>query len=1645
MNGQVRGMYSYTVGATYSYGEHWYNSTIEYGAAKLLLLKLVGTDGKTNLCQVDPIAKTFSVIGEMGNADYNDDYAFYRHTMFFTAGAQSSTMSLFHQLKGMAGFALSVGQEGQTEIGAMSNITIYRGYLFMANSVSLNVYYLQAQYADILDPNNSGFWKSIENLFSPHWGATFSLDGLVQLGGTIMKITTLSRSGADSLTAYLCIITDAGEVVLFEGTDPSDMTGEKWQAVGLYRITPPLNKQCFVEMEGDIVIATKNGLVSLRRVVFGQKTEITEAMEYRLMSLFSQYQFKDPSMSQFIGLYYHPKNRLLIFNVPEDLPLPFKQLPVGYTFDDNKSVVFPEMDGYGYMEKVISFVNSFLLPKYISYEIVISMNENEDTKFYMSFKGTSIEQGDKWVGGMLVDFGFQWEDESGAIYKQSFLERKIELTNDDLLNEGFKSRVGTVGWNEKLKQSGEDGGQQYVYKLPSIVGGYELTNISGKNDPFFYGGEIITLREVGIGENFKSVGKVQGENYFSNINRASNSRTIDMNEALKSTDYCGDTLFQPGGVYGTPVPHYDISIYMYGLRGEISFPRMMERQVMWTMADAANNDTMSDYYGGAGASHYLNLSQKVYMKQSGEEKLAFTITYNSGYYAEADINYNDKSHGAIISYRYTTTVEGAAGSLFEGRKWTFGEVRRVCSGIRYLESGGMREVYYSFPPYEEEPTLTLTGIPADIEIPADMQSIMWSSFGGIQMDSMSGNDFNTIWNGLKADLSGVSFEESFKWLFSNYIIRRTDPRAKPVPPTPPSNPDFAPNLEMKGIIFGGELEDKKQYPLISLYRSNWATIGETEGHKEQQEWWKEDGAGFLQSVNFRVFDEDADDAHLNKVVDDIDGTGEQSPVRALIGYTYQRSHWAHQYTVSGTRDDRSTFTMTWKRKIKVKGTGIGVLVGRMSVTGAGFEYPTQKVQVKVESTIEDEVGGIITTAWWSGLLTIYLKADGDYKDLIYRMTWENKMSGGELSPVIVNYDIGEAWVESSETSFEWAWDKYAYNGCLWSMMSCIQLEGNYRTNSGYIESRDSYWFSSLAISNDDYFGGSAPPPPPPPPPPSPNPKFKPNIKTEGFYLSQDIYRGETIKEEREIASIYLSQWATLDNVKSGESEANKYEEQLDYYDMMKSDEFLGIKGTWTLDDLKKMTNTYGDSDYVPFPRAFLWALVQDCTVASDLDIERYPFEDEWSRTLKWTMSIVEHNGDTVYGCEYNAMFTEEADMKFRVDIEVIVKDAEGKTKADVKWSGRLTCEYESAPDIPTDLGFIIITSATWTDITVEGNEFLTEIINYTERKNGIRLENVKIDMNGTEDGRAGVVMATLRLWVYGGEDRMKYYVSANRDLPIFSFIAEAASGYFTSDGTKVKKIRENEPLPPVYLQNVDLSLVPLCEGVDVKCNYTSTQYVFDSHFGTWSSFSGINMMRGIEHNSDFYVIVPNHITYDPTTKDYVYTTSSLRKFDPDSLGDYDPTTSGQKAIQVSYKTVDTYDLGIPNKKVLKRANVFGTPSAFWQASSTAGGVAPFNLTPFIDFKSGQTVSFVHALKGSVSERVLGKHFRGRRLHELARHEKKLFWELYAAENAMLAKIGLPLIAHVGTRFGIELKMNITEAYVDIYGYEIFFDACKQIL
>lgn len=146
------------------------------------------------------------------------------------------------------GTAPTITFPGALTSADMAFVWVYKSRLFFARKGTMDAYYL--------DIDSVGGTAKI-----------FPLAGVFGQGGTLLfgSAWSLDSSGDVGLSEQCVFVSSEGEVVVYQGADPSSATG--WNRVGLYRIGSPLGRRAFVRGGGDLAIATSVGLVPLSKAV----------------------------------------------------------------------------------------------------------------------------------------------------------------------------------------------------------------------------------------------------------------------------------------------------------------------------------------------------------------------------------------------------------------------------------------------------------------------------------------------------------------------------------------------------------------------------------------------------------------------------------------------------------------------------------------------------------------------------------------------------------------------------------------------------------------------------------------------------------------------------------------------------------------------------------------------------------------------------------------------------------------------------------------------------------------------------------------------------------------------------------------------------------------------------------------------------------------------------------------------------------------------------------------------------------------------------------------------------------------------------------------------------------------------------------
>lgn len=125
---------------------------------------------------------------------------------------------------------------------ALSHVNLYRNRLYFVEKDTMNVHYLPVD--------------SITGAVG-----TRAFGGVFKRGGSILFTGTWSLDAGDGVDDKIVIVTDEGELAVYQGGDPSGSDPGDFDLVGVYDIGKPTGKNCNIKAGGDLVIGTVDGLV----------------------------------------------------------------------------------------------------------------------------------------------------------------------------------------------------------------------------------------------------------------------------------------------------------------------------------------------------------------------------------------------------------------------------------------------------------------------------------------------------------------------------------------------------------------------------------------------------------------------------------------------------------------------------------------------------------------------------------------------------------------------------------------------------------------------------------------------------------------------------------------------------------------------------------------------------------------------------------------------------------------------------------------------------------------------------------------------------------------------------------------------------------------------------------------------------------------------------------------------------------------------------------------------------------------------------------------------------------------------------------------------------------------------------------------
>jgi hypothetical protein len=177
------------------------------------------------------------------------------------------------------------------------NVNVFKERLFYVEKESMNVWYLNT--------------KAVS-------GAASQLDfgSVAKMGGYIQAMGTWTIDAGQGVDDYAVFVTNMGEVIVYEGTDPSDVA--TWRLRGVWQLGQTFSRRCFSKFGGDLLLITQEGLVPLASALQSSRLDPRVNLTDKIYGAFAQ---ATTLYSSNFGweIQYFPKANMLIVNIPTNI------------------------------------------------------------------------------------------------------------------------------------------------------------------------------------------------------------------------------------------------------------------------------------------------------------------------------------------------------------------------------------------------------------------------------------------------------------------------------------------------------------------------------------------------------------------------------------------------------------------------------------------------------------------------------------------------------------------------------------------------------------------------------------------------------------------------------------------------------------------------------------------------------------------------------------------------------------------------------------------------------------------------------------------------------------------------------------------------------------------------------------------------------------------------------------------------------------------------------------------------------------------------------------------------------------------------------------------------------------------------------
>ena len=174
------------------------------------------------------------------------------------------------------------------------NVNLFKNRLYFTQKNTLNCWYLDVD--------------SIAGVASPLY-----FGGIARIGGYLQAMGTWTIDAGEGADDYAVFVTSMGEVIVYNGTDPT--TAATWALKGVWQLGQTFSRRCFTKWAGDLLLLTQDGLVPLASALQSSRLDprinITDKIYYPVSLAATNYY----ANFGWQVIYYASEN-MLILNIP---------------------------------------------------------------------------------------------------------------------------------------------------------------------------------------------------------------------------------------------------------------------------------------------------------------------------------------------------------------------------------------------------------------------------------------------------------------------------------------------------------------------------------------------------------------------------------------------------------------------------------------------------------------------------------------------------------------------------------------------------------------------------------------------------------------------------------------------------------------------------------------------------------------------------------------------------------------------------------------------------------------------------------------------------------------------------------------------------------------------------------------------------------------------------------------------------------------------------------------------------------------------------------------------------------------------------------------------------------------------------------